>query len=180
LIPTIWRWKRWAISAFLLFHVVTLIVWNFPKGAIHERLAPWLRYYVLPTGLWQCWTMFAPDPMHHAFMLQALAVDKNGIMYEYKFPKLADFSVWRAIPRVRHSKYPTYLMLEDYAAHREMAARHVVRALDLPPEVFPVDVELQYLVREAPPLGQVPDPMAATKVEPIKAFRFPTWEEARP
>jgi hypothetical protein len=135
---------------------------------------------MLPTGLWQNWTMFAPDPMRHAFMLQALAVDKNGVMYEYAFPHLIDYSVWRGIARVRHSKYPTYLAIDEYAAHREMTARHVVRALDLPPEVFPVDVELQYLVKEAPPLGQVPDPMVPPKIQPIKAYRFPTWEEARP
>ena len=71
-------------------------------------------------------------------------------------------------------------MIDDYASHREMSARHVVPQLNLPPEVFPVDVELQYLVREAPPLGHAPDPMAPTKVDPIKAYRFPTWEEARP
>jgi hypothetical protein len=180
LIPISWRLKRWAISAFLLFNVAALAVWNFPRGAIHDRLTPMLAYYMLPTGLWQNWTMFAPNPMQNAFMLQALAVDKNGIMYEYVFPKLADFSVWRAIPRVRHSKYPTYLMIEDYAGHREMTARYVVRQLNLPPEVFPVDVELQYRVRPAPPLGQAPDPMAVTRIDPIKAFRFPTWEEARP
>lgn len=180
MIPVSWRIKKVAISAFLLIHLAALVVWNIPFCAIRARLAPKFAKYMLPTGQWQNWTMFAPDPMRHAFMLQALAVDKNGIMYEFAFPRMADFSVWQGIPRVRHSKYPTYLVLDEYASHREMTARHVVRTLGLPPEVFPVDVELQYLVKEAPPPGQVPDPMAAPKVQPIKAYRFPTWEEARP
>ena len=180
MIPITWRVKRWAISAFVLFHVAAIAIWNFPKGAIHERIVPHLVSYMLPTGLWQNWTMFAPDPMRHAFSLQALAVDKNGIMHEFAFPKLADRGIWEAIPRVRHSKFPTYLMLDEYASHREMVARYVVRELDLPPESFPVEVELQYAIKEAPPLGQVPDPMAAIKLQPIKAYRFPTWEEARP
>lgn len=180
MVPISMRVKRWAISAFLLLHLAALAVWNFPNCAIRARLLPTFATYMLPTGLWQNWTMFAPDPMRHAFMLQALAVDRNGVMHEYAFPRLCDVSIWRAIPRVRHSKYPTYLAVDDYASHREMAARHVVRALGLPPEAFPVDVELQYLVKEAPPPGQVPDPMVPPKVQPIKAFRFPTWEEARP
>ncbi len=180
MIPISWRIRRWAVSAFLLFHLSALTVWNIPICAIRNRLVTSFAPYMMPTGLWQNWTMFAPDPMRHAFMLQALAVDKNGIMYEYAFPRLADFDIWRAMPRVRHSKYPTYLMLEEYATYREMTARHVVRALNLPPEVFPVDVELQYLVKEAPPVGQLPDPMVAARIQPIKAYRFPTWEEARP
>jgi hypothetical protein len=180
LIPVAWRMKRWAISAFLLFHLAALTVWNIPNCAIRSRLQPKFAPYMFPTGLWQNWTMFAPDPMRHAFILNAIARDKNGIMYEFPFPKMSDFDIWRAMPRVRHSKYPCYLNDDEYASHREMTARHVVRTLDLPPEVFPVDVELQYLVKEAPPPGQVPDPMAAMKIQPIKAYRFPTWEEARP
>jgi hypothetical protein len=180
LIPITCRMKRWAISAFVLFHLAALITWNVPNCAIRNRLVLKFAPYMLPTGLWQNWTMFAPDPMRHAFMLQALAVDKNGIMYEFAFPHLTDFGMWQAMPRVRHSKYPTYLMLDEYASHREMAARHVVRKLDLPPEVYPVDVELQYAVKEAPAPGKLPDPMVQPRIQPIKAYRFPTWEEARP
>jgi hypothetical protein len=177
LIPMTWRIRRGLISAFLLVHVAALVVWNLPPSAIHLRLVPYFRYYVLPTGLWQNWTMFAPNPMRHAYMLQAMAVDKNGIMYEYAFPRVSEMSLWRAIPRVRHSKFPTYLLLDDYAAHREMTARFVVRSLDIPAESYPVDVELQYVIKQAPELGHTPDPMAAAKIEPIKAFRFPTREE---
>lgn len=180
MIPVSWRLKRWVISAFLLLHLGALAVWNMPNCPLRYRLLPRLAYYMLPTGLWQNWTMFAPNPMRHGLKLQALAVDKNGIMYEYAFPKLTDFSVWEGITKVRFSKYPAYLISDDYAAHREMTARHVVRHLDLPREVFPVDVELQYLVKESPPPGSVPDPMVPPVVRPIKAYRFPTWEEARP
>jgi hypothetical protein len=180
LIPVSWYAKKWAISAFVLFHLTALTVWNLPNCAIRQRTVQNFAPYMLPTGLWQNWTMFAPDPMRHAFMLQAMAADKNGVMYEYHFPHLVNYSVLDGIARVRHSKYPTYLAIDEYAGQREMTARHVVRALGLPPEVFPVDVELQYLVKEAPPVGQVPDPMVPPKIQPIKAYRFPTWEEARP
>jgi hypothetical protein len=180
LVPMAWRIRRGAVSAFLLFHLAALVAWNLPPSALQARIVPWFRAYMLPTGLWQNWTMFAPNPMRHAVMLQALAMDRNGMVYEYKFPRVGEMSLWRAIPRVRHSKFPTYLMSGDYAAHREMTARYVVRDLGIPRESFPVDVELQYAVREAPPLGQVPDPMAPLRTEPIKAFRFPSWEEVCP
>jgi hypothetical protein len=180
LIPLSWRFQRWGISAFVAMHLAMLALWNLPNCPIRTRFAHLGAPYLLPTGLWQNWTMFAPNPIRHTFTLQALVADRNGIFHEFKFPCSMGSGVWEGVTKVRHSKYPTYLVLDDYAAMREMAARHVVRQLGLPPESFPVDVELQYLVKESPPPGQLPDPMVPPKVQPIKAYRFPTWQEARP
>jgi hypothetical protein len=180
LAPKSLRLKQLSISAFLLVHLGGLAVWNMPICAIRDRLVPVYQYYMCPLGLWQNWTMFAPEPVKNTTSLQALAVDKNGFMYQYAFPKLVDFSWLEGVTRVRHSKFAANVGVEDYPQFREIAARHVVRALELPPEVFPVDVEVQYLVKVSPPPGTVPDPMVVPIVHPIKAYRFPTWQEARP
>lgn len=178
--PKSLRWKQLTISAFLLVHLVGLAVWNMPICAIRDRLVPVYQYYMCPLGLWQNWTMFAPEPVKNTTTLQALVVDKNGFMYQFAFPKLVDFSWLEGVTRVRHSKFAANVGEAGYPEFREIAARHVVRALELPPEVFPVDVEVQYLVKMSPPPGTVPDPMVVPIVHPIKAFRFPTWQEARP
>jgi hypothetical protein len=175
-----WRAKRLLISAFVLAHTAAVAIWNMPTCPIRERLVPTLAYYMFPLGLWQNWTMFAPDPVQHTYTLQAAAIDKNGFIYEFKFPKTQDFGVIEAVTRVRHSKFTSNVGPDDSGLYRELAARHVVRALKLPPEVFPVDVELQYLVRESPPPGSAPDPMQVTYVQPIRAYRYPTFEEAHP
>jgi len=173
----IWRLKRLAISAFLLVHLAALALWNMPGCALRQRAFRAVAHYVYPLGLWQNWAMFAPDPVRHTVTLQAIAVDRNGIMYDYAFPKMADYSLWGRALRVRHSKFASYFASEEFANHRQVAARHVVRQLAIPAEGFPVDVEIQYQVRETPPPGTVPDPMAPTRTHPLKAYRFPTWED---
>ncbi len=176
----IWVVKRLAISAFLVIHLAALFLWNMPYCAIRVRTLDFAVRYLYPLGLWQNWAMFAPDPVQNTLMLQAVAVDKNGVLYNFAFPKMADFTLWQGVPRVRHTKFSSYFANDEFAAHREFGARHVVRQLNIPREAFPVEVELQYVVRDTPPPGTVPDPMAPTRTVPIKAYRFPTWEETHP
>ena len=60
-----WRWtaRRWAISAFVLFHLSALVMWTMPPCGIKTQFQSPYRYYVLPLGLWQWWAIFAPDPI---------------------------------------------------------------------------------------------------------------------
>ena len=176
----IWLAKRIAISAFLIFHLSIVLLWNLPYCAIRVRAMNLTIRYLYPLGLWQNWAMFAPEPVKNTMTLQAIAIDKNGVLYNFAFPKMADFTLWQGVSRVRHSKYTSYFASDEFATHREFGARHVVRQLDIPAEAFPVEVELQYVVRDTPETGTAPDPMAPTRVVPIKAYRFPTREETRP
>ena len=176
----IWVWKRVAISGFLAVHLAAIVVWNLPFCAIRVKTIDLAIKYIYPLGLWQNWTMFAPNPIQNTLMLEALAVDKNGMLYNFAFPKMADFSIAQGVPRVRHSKFSSYFASDEFPVLREVGARHVVRSLNLPPEVFPVEVELRFVVRETPPAGTVPDPMAPTRILTVKQYLFPTWEEARP
>lgn len=175
-----WRLKRWGVSAFLIVHLGAIGVWNLPNCPIRRRAFDALSCYLYPLGLWQNWAMFAPDPIRHTIVLEAIAVDKAGIMYNFAFPKMADFSLWGRAPRVRHSKFASYFADEEFGTLREVASRHVVRELGIPREGFPVDVELRYQVRETPPPGRRPDPMSPSVTHPIKAYRFPAPEDVRP
>jgi hypothetical protein len=175
-----WRFQRLAISAFLVFHVAMLAAWNLPNCPLRERCADLAAYYLYPLGLWQSWGMFAPNPQGHTIMLEAIAIDKNGILYNFAFPKMSDYTFWERVPRARHPKFASYFGSDEFAANREVAARHVVRQLNIPPDSFPVEVELQFQVKETPPPGKVPDPMAPPVIQPIKAYRYPRWEDPRP
>ena len=87
-----WRWtaRRWAISAFVLFHLSALVMWTMPPCTIKAQFQSPNRYYVLPLGLWQWWAIFAPDPMRRSMVLNAEVVDAKGMRYSYEFPRLAD------------------------------------------------------------------------------------------
>src|SRR5436853_207799 len=124
--------------------------------------------------------MFAPSPTQCELTVEATTIDSKGIQRSFAFAKMTDFSILRAAPRVRHSKYSTNLGDETCAAIRECAARHVVRQLRIPDDAFPVEVELFHQVRETPPLGEgVVDYMKPTVPRTIKTYRFDRAEDVR-
>ena len=105
----------------------------------------------------------------------------DDIQRTFVFPKMTDFSVWRAIPRVRHSKFASNCGVADNVAIREFAVRHAIRQLAIPAEAFPVEAELLYQVRETPPPGEPParpDEAAGPPVAPV--LPVPDVEEAQP
>jgi hypothetical protein len=178
-----WTMRRLAISAFLLFHLGMTGVWLCPQCPIRMRFAPWAQYYMLPTGLWQYWGMFAPDPIRNTVMLDAEVIDRDGLRYGFAFPRLEGFNWWQGIPRFRYSKYAANLASEEFQLPREFAARHVVRCLNLPASVFPVAVHLMYEVRPTPsPNSESPtvDPMNPTKPYILGTYRIDSPSEVRP
>ena len=178
-----WRWtaRRLAISAYLVVHLSALLIWVLPACPIKERGSAWARYYIVPSGLWQSWTMFAPDPLGDTLMLEAEVVDARGLRYVYPFTKVGELSWWRAIPRFRHSKFAANLLIDEFAAMRAVTARHAVRNLGLPDDAFPLDVSLIHQIRRPSPPGQpTTDPMTPTQPRILETFHFAAAIEVRP
>jgi hypothetical protein len=158
-----------------------------PASPIRLQFGSWAQYYILPLGLWQYWAMFAPDPMRESITLEAEVIDCNGLRYAFAFPRLADYNWWQGIPRFRYSKYAANLSSDEFALPRQFAARHVLRRLKLPAEVYPVSVHLLYQMRQAPPPGSpAPDPaspvdaMTPTKPHVVGTFRIDSPREVFP
>ena len=174
--------RRMLISAFVVGHLGAVTLWVLPDCPIKARAMPTLAWYMLPTGQWQYWGMFAPDPIRDTATLEAVAVDARGMIHTFAFPRESDMSPWAASLHYRHAKYSAnYALKDDFGASREFGARHVIRQLGLTAEVFPVDVQFVYQIRPTPPPGGPPaDPMTPTVVSSIETYRFPTLEEALP
>jgi hypothetical protein len=178
-----WRWtaQRLVLSIFVLFHISALMIWTCPPCAIKERFQAPYRYYVLPLGLWQWWAIFAPDPISNTLLLEAEAVDAQGMRHVYEFPRIGDLPWWRKIPRYRHPKLTSNMAVAEYAKHREFTARHAVRQLGLKAEAFPLWVSLYYKVMDTPPPGRgVSDPLAPTRVQMLDRFEFASLKEVMP
>lgn len=181
--PLNWRWtaRRLLISAFLVFHLMAVVVINLPPSALRQRLFWPVTHYLLPIGLDQAWGMFAPNPVLHPMTLEAMTVDKNGIQRVFVFPKMTDFTLWERMPRVRHSKFAANCGVAHNVAMREFAVRHAIRQLKIPADAFPVDAELIYQIRETPPPGEpARDPMKPPVPQTIQAYRFPSLAEVHP
>ena len=178
-----WRWtvQKLGISAFLAVHLMAIGVVNLPQSALRERCFGLISHYLIPIGLDQAWGMFAPNPVMHAMTLEVMTVDKNGLQRTYAFPKMADFSPWAGIPRVRHSKFTANCGVGRNVAYREFAVRHAIRELKIPADSFPVEAELFYHVLEtAPPGAPSRDPMQPPIPQSLSNYRFPSMAEVRP
>ncbi len=177
-----WTLRRLLISAFVVGHLGAVTFWIMPACAIQQRFVPYVMNYMLPIGQWQYWGMFAPDPIRDTSTLEAVVFDAQGLIHTYAFPRETGRSTWDAALHYRHSKYAAnYALKEEFAAHREFGARHVIRQLGLTADAFPVDVQFIYQLRPCPPPGgPLPDPMSPTVASTIETFRFPTLEEALP
>lgn len=175
------RIGRCVISGLIVLHLAALLVWNLPPCAFRDRWIDLPARYFFPTGLWQYWGMFAPDPILGTVALEAEARDARGMSHEFQFPAMAGVPVYEAMLGYRHSKFAHNMALPDAVAYREFTARHVVRALDLPPDAFPVEVDLIHKIWRTEKPGEPPvDAMMPPERALLERYRFPTWEEARP
>src|SRR5262245_51933378 len=129
-----WRWtaRRALISLFLCFHIGATTIWVLPECPLRRAAVAYIDPYVLPLGLWQFWTMFAPGPVRESLALEAEIIDARGLRYRYAFPRLAGCSTWEGIPRFRYSKYAANVGVPIFEKPREFAARHAVRQLNVP------------------------------------------------
>lgn len=184
-----WRFKRTVISAFVAAHVAALVLWNLPAGALHDRVAPHLGWYFYPTGLWQDWGMFAPEPGKSTCALEALTRDRHGFDRTFAYPGSAERSPWEGFWTYRDSKLAAVAALDQCVAHREFIVRHALRRLQIPADAFPVDVDLVYQVTPTPPPFPAPPKTAETDepevpTEPyvavIQSYHFPSLEEIQP
>jgi hypothetical protein len=178
-------WRRTAqrvgLSAVAIVHISALMIWTMPTCAIKQQFEGVVRYYMLPSGLWQWWAMFAPNPLNCTVMVDAEVVDAQGMRHVYEFPRLAELPWWRRVSRYRQPKFGANLLAPEYTKLRELASRHAVRQLGLGPEVFPVWVSLYCELKDPPPPGiGAADPMAPTRIQVLDRFQFASLKEVRP
>jgi hypothetical protein len=154
------------------------LLWVLPACPLRQWSYPITQYYMMPLGIWQYWTMFAPDPVRESITVEAELTDSKGLRHTFDFPRLADYSTWQGIPRFRHSKYAANLSDGEFELTRKFAARHAIRNVKIPADAFPVEAHLLYNLRLAPPLGSsTPDPMVPAKSVVIGHFQFESAEE---
>ncbi len=178
-----WRWTAWriVISAYIVFHLVGIVVWNVPDSPLKQTLFPAFKQYMLRLGLWQAWWMFAPDPMGETAVLESEVIDAQGMAHLYAFPKVAELPWWRKLPRFRHPKLTCNLLLEEYAPLREFTARYAVRQLNLTPDQFPVHVGLYCKLKEPPPPGRpYVDPFQPARKNTLGVYDFASNHEVHP
>jgi hypothetical protein len=136
-------WKRLAISAFLLFHLIAIASWALPLNSLlNDQVRSVVRPYMLWSGLFQAWGMFAPDPMNQNIYVDAEVTFRDGSTRLLPFPRMQELGYVDRYFKERYRKFVTeYLRLDSHSALWPDAARFVARA-NRNPSNPPVSVRL--------------------------------------
>jgi hypothetical protein len=127
------RIARRVIIAFILFHLVAITCWAVPSNFLPLILIRQLvRPYMLWTGLFQSWDMFAPDPKSANTYVKAIIVTQNRHILVFTFPRMELLSLAERYRKERYRKFAENLPKEQNAAVWPDVARHLARAYNNP------------------------------------------------
>ena len=101
--------KRALIHAFVAFHLAAAVGWSFTSNTPTEPLGKMVRShlsrYMLPSGFWQTWNMFAPNPAVSNNSLEAEITFRDGSREVWKFPRVSDMGYFERYRCERYRKW---------------------------------------------------------------------------
>jgi len=152
--PAMSRRVRIAVSAFIAFHLFCIVIWALPLDtALVVQCREAVKGYVLWTGLFQKWDMFAPDPSKLNNYVGAVVTYRDGSKSEWDFPRMEKLGIVDKYFKERYRKYASdNLRLDTRSGLWPDAARYVARVNDKPANP-PVEVTLVRYWSEVPPPG---------------------------
>jgi hypothetical protein len=155
-----WSRREAILSGFILFHIVAITVWCFGvRPVVQTRAGRGLGRYMVFSGLYQGWDMFAPKPMSLNTYLQAEITYRSGRTRLWRFPRPQDAGYVQRMFLERQRKWASErLRVDENAALWPDAARYVAR-LNGDPNDPPASVTLiRYWSEIAPPKSGKPEP----------------------
>lgn len=125
------RWlrpKRYAISAFIAFHMIAIACWAIPiNGSLITACRSALRPYFVWSGLFQSWDMFSPIPKRANVYMEAVIIREDGSTQLWTFPRMDLLSLTGRYFKERYRKYEETLDNDTFALLWPDAARHIAR-----------------------------------------------------
>lgn len=165
------RTVRWPVKAWWWFHVTLITLWCLPLsppavrsgrvsgGPVDAFLSAndqyvrggLLRYYIEPTGMWQFWDMFAPDPMRSDTYVEGVIQFQDGSIKTVEFPRMAKLPLAQRYVKERFRKYIERGNNPDYQYLWPAIAQWLAAQSFTDPNNPPVAVNLQRQTRIVPP-----------------------------
>ncbi|MBS1720234.1 MAG: hypothetical protein JST35_07295 [Armatimonadetes bacterium] len=112
------------------------------------------QHYVLSTGFWQYWDMFAPNPVQQDYFGTAIIEYSNGNVALYKYPRIAELGTFERYFFERYRKFHERFHVDDYAYTWPYVAAEIARLTDNRPGTHPVRVRLRRHWLIIPPPGK--------------------------
>jgi hypothetical protein len=163
------RGARIAASIFVAFHLFAVITWAVPLDTpLIVQCREAIKGYMLWTGLFQKWDMFAPDPSKLNNYVTANVIYRDGRTAQWTFPRMENLGYVDKYFKERYRKYASdNLRLDTHSALWPDAARYVARAVATPSET-PAEIDLVRHWSEVQP----PGPHGEERSTPWSEFTF--------
>lgn len=150
------------VSAFVLWHLFALAIWNLPfTEPLITGAMPVVRPYMVGSGFMQGWGMFAPDPYSLDVYVEARVHYADGTVRSWEFPRMAKMSYWERYQKERWRKYIEVAHQDSYNFLWPVMGRYAARVNNLYPNNPPVTVDLVRHFRLVRAPGQPPGTFAA-------------------
>ena len=146
------RPARIAWTVFIAFHLFAVIAWAVPLDTpLIVQCREAVKGYMLWTGLFQKWDMFAPDPSKLNNYVTATVIYRDGRTSEWSFPRMETLGIVDKYFKERYRKYACdNLRIDSRAGLWPDAARYIARA-NTNPSAQPLEVDLVRHWSEVPP-----------------------------
>lgn len=170
------------VKAFVYFHLASITIWSIPapptefankpvfkSGNMQDfcrsinyeirlfadrYLKPSIvRLYLLPTGFWQYWDMFAPNPASTDMWCDAVVKYQDGSTKIYQYPRMYLLSIPVKYEKERYRKFYERAHLDDYSYLWPQFAQRIAHVMDNPNDP-PVEVSLRRHWQVVAPPGQ--------------------------
>jgi hypothetical protein len=109
----------------------------------YVRENPVVRGYLLSSGLWQYWDMFAPNPSKSDYYIDMVVRYRDGSESTFDYPRMETMGILAKYTHERYRKFMERGHADDYAMIRPYISRHVARLMNVDPSNPPVVVRLR-------------------------------------
>ena len=168
------RLRAWLVNAFIVGHVVAIAAWSTPGPvqpaplrALNRMIAP----YMLRSGLWQGWDMFAPDPLAINVDVEAEVTFRDGSRVTWVFPRMEELSYVERYRKERYRKWRERVRGDAFRTTWPDTARYVARLHDRPDHPVAAVALMRRWVEISPPVGPRLPPRLRVVV-PVHGYRF--------
>lgn len=164
------RWLRGLLKGLLAFHILAIFCWTIPespKQVQDKTVAPSFmdypllinqqylkpgifRPWVITTGVWQSWDMFAPNPSNRDVWGSAKIEYADGTKKDWTFPRVKEYGYFMKYVKERYRKSFERLNLSSYTVLLPDACMWIARENFDDPNNPPVKVSLYMHLKEVP------------------------------
>ena len=125
--------RRGAVNIFIVFHLIAIACWTMPWNfAVVRDVRALVGPYMIWSGLFQTWDMFAPNPSPVNGYIKAIVITRDHHLKVWTFPRMEELSYWERYRKERYRKFVEVLPDAQNGILWPAVAGHAARLFNNP------------------------------------------------